>query len=94
MLRPQRNTIISGDYEPTDPECEFTLDDEISQEMEDKAKIAEGNAKLHDMDEDTKVGRERGSVGRSVTSWSTGARVGGGGETVIAASCCRSGVGV
>ena len=54
----QRTTIIGGDYEPTDAECEFTLDDEISQEMEDKAKIAEGDSKLHGMDENTKVGRD------------------------------------
>ncbi|XP_043192027.1 nucleosome assembly protein 1-like 1-B [Amphibalanus amphitrite] len=53
-LYEQRNTIIGGDYEPTDAECEFTLDDEISQEMEDKAKIGDGDAKLHDMDENTK----------------------------------------
>jgi len=54
-LYEQRATMVSGDYEPTDAECEFTLDDEeISEQLENKATIAEGEKQAHGMDETTK----------------------------------------
>ncbi|XP_037070853.1 nucleosome assembly protein 1-like 1 [Pollicipes pollicipes] len=54
-LYDQRTQVISGQYEPTDAECEFTLDDDISEDMKDKAQIDEAPPKPPaDMDENTK----------------------------------------
>ncbi|XP_043195431.1 nucleosome assembly protein 1-like 1 [Amphibalanus amphitrite] len=53
-LYEQRTQILSGAYEPTDAECEFPLDEELSDEMQEKAQIGDAPKPPACMDENTK----------------------------------------
>lgn len=51
----RRASVLQGSYEPTDAECDFRLKQDISDDLEQKARLENDQAaKLHDMDENTK----------------------------------------